>query len=82
MTISGNYAHPVYVNGYRCNNCTDVANAKKHIDPAHPRSGPFNIDAATDPSRHHHPSARFGGALSRPNAADANRTGQVFDLSV
>ena len=35
MTISGNYAHTVYVNGYQCNNCTDVENAKKHIDPAH-----------------------------------------------
>jgi hypothetical protein len=25
------------VNGYVCRNCTDVENAKKGIDPAHPR---------------------------------------------
>jgi hypothetical protein len=47
---STNYAQPVQVNGFLCRNCTDVDNAKKHIDPAHPRSGPYGIDAATDPS--------------------------------
>jgi hypothetical protein len=47
---STNYAHPVYVNGFICRNCTDVDNAKKHIDPAHPKSGPYGIDAATDPT--------------------------------
>ena len=47
---STNYAQPVQVNGYTCKNCTDVDYAKKHIDPAHPKSGPFGIDAADDPS--------------------------------
>jgi hypothetical protein len=51
MTISGNYPSPVQVNGFLCRNCTDVDYAKKHIDPAHPRSGPYNIDAKDDPSR-------------------------------
>lgn len=51
MTISGNYPTPVMVNGYSCKNCTDVDYAKKHIDPAHPKSGPYNIDAKTDPTR-------------------------------
>ncbi len=50
MTISTNYATPVTVNGYQCSNCTQVDEAKKHIDPAHPKSGPFGIDAKTDPS--------------------------------
>ena len=47
---STNYPQPVQVNGFLCRNCTDVDHAKKHIDPAHPRSGPYGIDAATDPT--------------------------------
>jgi len=51
MAVGGaNYPHPVQVNGFTCRNCTDVDYAKKHIDPAHPRSGPYGIDAATDPT--------------------------------
>jgi hypothetical protein len=44
MTISGNYPSPVTVNGYSCRNCTDVDYAKKHIDPAHPKAGPFGMN--------------------------------------
>ena len=51
MTQSVNYPVPVWVNGYQCRNCTDVDLAKKHIDPAHPKSGPFNVDARSDPTR-------------------------------
>ena len=40
MTVGTNYSTPVSVNGFQCKNCTDVDYAKKHIDPAHPRSGP------------------------------------------
>jgi len=47
---SANYPQPVQVNGFLCRNCTDVDNAKKHIDPAHPRSGPYGVNAATDPT--------------------------------
>ena len=45
-----NYAQPIQVNGFLCRNCTDVDNAKKHIDPAHPKSGPYGINAESDPS--------------------------------
>ena len=38
------------VNGFSCKNCTDVDYAKKHIDPAHPKSGPYGIDAKDDPT--------------------------------
>ena len=83
MNISGNYPQPVYVNGYQCNNCTDVEYAKKNIDPAHPKSGPFGIHADTDPSQHHDlkagksarhdaASVTFGGALSHLNATGQN----------
>ena len=51
MSISTNYASPVQVNGYSCRNCTDVAYAKRGVDPAHPKSGPYGVNAATDPSR-------------------------------
>ena len=52
MAVGGaNYSSPVHVNGFACMNCADVSLASKHIDPAHPQSGPFDKDAATDPSR-------------------------------
>ncbi len=49
MSISGDYARPVTVNGFSCNNCTDVDYAKKHIDPAHPKDGPYGLDAQEKP---------------------------------
>ena len=53
MAISGDYPTPVNVNGFSCKNCTDVDNAKKHIDPAHPKDGPFGVNAKdnVDPRR-------------------------------
>lgn len=63
MTIGGDYPTPVQVNGFSCRNCTDVDYAKKHIDPAHPRSGPYDIDAENDPSR------TFSDAGKGPNRA-------------
>lgn len=52
MAVGGvNYSSPVHVNGFACMNCADVSLASKHIDPAHPQSGPFDKDAANDPSR-------------------------------
>ena len=52
MALGGvNYSSPVHVNGFACRNCADVSLAARHIDPAHPQSGPFDRDAANDPSR-------------------------------
>ncbi len=52
MAIQGTtYAAPVQVNGYMCRDCTDVGLAQKNIDPEHPKSGPGNADAVSDPSR-------------------------------
>jgi hypothetical protein len=52
MAVGGvNYASPIHVNGFACMNCADVSLASNHIDPAHPQSGPFDRDAANDPSR-------------------------------
>ena len=68
MTIGTNYPIPVQVNGYLCKNCTDVDLAKKHIDPAHPRSGPYGINAKVDPTVNKAAAVIFGGALSSLNA--------------
>ncbi len=62
MSIGSDYAQPVTVNGFTCKNCTDVDYAKKHIDPAHPKSGPYNVNAADDPSRQ--AAVQLGGKLA------------------
>lgn len=77
MAISGDYPTPVNVNGFSCKNCTDVDNAKKHIDPAHPEDGPFGINAknrpdaiernnakSLDPTYEGQAAVTFGGQLS------------------
>ncbi len=73
MSINGNYSQPVSVNGYQCWNCTDVDNAKKHIDPQHPKSGPYGITAAEDPTLRNKPESQkaiiFGGSLMEPDQA-------------
>lgn len=64
-----NYPNPVTVNGYSCKNCTDVDLAKQHIDPAHPKDGPYGVDAKDHPASPFDPKAQttavtFGGALA------------------
>jgi hypothetical protein len=69
------YPSPVTVNGYSCKNCTEVDEAKKHIDPAHPKDGPYGVDAKNQPpspsdpatqtkSSSDTPAVTFGGALA------------------
>ena len=83
------------VNGYVCHNCSDVALAKRDIDPAHPKDGPDGRDkvsesATTDRNR----AVTFGGALAAASGATdpgqiatssataANSAGKVLYLSV
>ena len=93
MAISTDYKTPVYVNGFACKNCTDVDNAKKHIDPQHPKSGPYGINAKNDPSMQRQSSVIFSGALSGLTGSDARNSsgtntlpryeaGDQLDLSV
>ena len=78
MAISADYPSPVTVNGFSCKNCTEVDEAKKFIDPAHPKDGPFGINAADhktgvgkgDTSRS--PAVVFGGQLASLVAAQAS----------
>ena len=85
MTIGVNYPNPVMVNGYSCKNCTDVDYAKKHIDPAHPKDGPFGIDAKNRPTQT--PAVTFGGSLAAAGALASGATpsasqGLRLDVSV
>ena len=87
-----NYPSPVTVNGYACKNCTDVDLAKQHIDPAHPKDGPYGVDAkdhapAPSGSQTQTPAVTFGGALAgasqAPNSTaqrSANQTGQQLNV--
>jgi phosphoglycolate phosphatase-like HAD superfamily hydrolase len=78
MTIGADYSTPVTVNGFLCKNCTDVDYAKKHIDPAHPKSGPYGIDAKDDPSVKKTATSAavtFGGNLGNLNARQAVTVG-------
>lgn len=77
MSVSANYPTPVYVNGFQCRNCTDVAYAQKHIDPAHPKSGPFGINAKDDPTVKNNQVVSFGGALVNLNVAEADTSNGV-----
>ncbi len=82
MAISTDYATPVTVNGFSCKNCTEVDEAKKHIDPAHPKDGPFGINA--DPSKKvetarksgQAPAVTFGGLLAGLTAAHTGSPAQ------
>ena len=71
MAISGNYSHPVTVNGFSCINCAEVAQAKADIDPANPSAGP---GGANDPRKaaerkHFAPEARDAAHLANLHAA-------------
>ena len=52
-----NYPAPVQVNGYACQNCGQVEQAKKNIDPANPAAAPQG--AAVKPA----PAAGTGARL-------------------
>jgi hypothetical protein len=62
--ISANYPMPVFVNGYLCNNCTQVAEAQKDINPADPQAGPWGIDGKTSSTATHNPAFTLGGLLA------------------
>lgn len=80
------------VNGYVCNNCTDVANAKKGVDPAKPKDGPdgaYASDRAKDSERSKDaakadgpvdrgPAVTFGGGLANVTAAGQAEKSQPY----
>jgi hypothetical protein len=87
-----NYPSPVTVNGYSCKNCTDVDYAKKNIDPAHPKDGPYGVNAkpisaASSPKAQETPAVTFGGVLAgvsqtaKGNAPPTATQGLRLDVS-
>ena len=84
MAIGADYPSPVTVNGFSCKNCTEVDEAKKFIDPAHPKDGPFGINAkapglhgakaASGPGRS--PSVILSGQLASLAGAPSPPSGQ------
>lgn len=71
-----NYTTPVFVNGFVCRNCTDVDFAKKYIDPAHPKDGPYSRDAKDGHAVSNQPSSGvvFGGSLAKLNSNPTTTT--------
>jgi hypothetical protein len=60
------------VNGYPCKNCTDVDYAKKNIDPAHPKDGPYGVNNPEKLAQAKRDKVvKFGGALAGLNAPPA-----------
>jgi hypothetical protein len=73
-----NYPSPVTVNGYSCKNCTDVDYAKQHIDPAHPKDGPYGVDEKNAPPKPSDPPAvTFGGVLAGVSQSATGGTGSA-----
>lgn len=78
MAISVNYPTPIYVNGYQCRNCTDVDYARQHIDPAHPKDGPFGIDAATNSAGGRDAAVKLDGGLNASGDSAVATPGQPY----
>jgi hypothetical protein len=73
MSIGGDYTRPVYVNGYQCWNCAQVDEAKKGVDPAHPKDAPGAPPSGQAVGQS--PAVTFGGALAgvQPGGVSAQR---------
>jgi hypothetical protein len=87
LAISGDYSRPVTVNGFSCKNCTDVDNAKRHIDPSRPDDGPYGVNAKPSNGLGNQASVKFGGALASlndlaPSQADRAGPKPVLDIRV
>ena len=75
MSISGNYAQPVVVNGYACWNCQQVSEAKKDINPASSQPGAAqSSDPSPGQSTGQSPAVVFGGSLAQTASGAASST--------
>lgn len=60
------------VNGYVCRNCSDVALARRNIDPAHPKDGPADAKRTSSVLPIDRDAAvTFGGTLAVTRAAQS-----------
>jgi hypothetical protein len=64
MSISAYYSQPVYVNGYVCWDCHQVAEAQKDINPATPVSA-SGAPASATPASSQSSAVVLGGVLAQ-----------------
>ena len=69
------YPTPVRVHGFSCKNCSEVDLAARNIDPVHLRSGPNNINAASDPTRNAADPVKIAAVKDKALAANATIVG-------
>ena len=68
------------VNGYRCENCTDVSNAKRGLDPENPTHDPLKQEKLDrERGRVPEPAVTFAG-LAR-DEAPAGPAARLLDIS-
>lgn len=84
MSVTAASTTTTMVNGFACKNCTDIDYAKKHIDPAHPKDGPYGVNAkAPDRPRD---AFRLDGALAAQTVSAGGgsvpQAGRLLNLSV
>ncbi|MBI1210358.1 MAG: hypothetical protein GC190_02760 [Alphaproteobacteria bacterium] len=63
------------VNGYVCRDCSDVALAKRNIDPAHPKDDPNAVNKADATQRDN--AVSFGGNLTPGSKLDPTRVNEA-----
>lgn len=75
------------INGFACRTCTDVALAKRHIDPAHPKDGPYGLNkpGAPNESRGLGPAPKVDAAAEKGlgpvhPAKPVDGSGHVLDI--
>ena len=69
MSVSGDYAQPVNVNGYVCWNCNQVADAQKGVNPADVKPGETAAQAQAASNTTPSSAVVFGGALAGSQVA-------------
>ena len=72
MSVSGDYTQPVNVNGYVCWNCSQVADAKKGVDPADVKPGESAAQAEAASNTTSTSAVLFGGTLAGSQAATSS----------
>jgi hypothetical protein len=65
----GEFVEMEIVNGFVCRNCADTALARRHIDPAHPKDGPFGANAPPERKDEYGPAVKIGDRLSQITGA-------------
>jgi len=72
------------VNGYRCENCTDVSNARRGLDPDNPTHDPLKQEKLDrERGRVTEPAVTFAGRLSglATDEAAAGPAARLLDIS-